>query len=82
MACGFSILAITLARLPAIALTSSTSSGRCTNDSAIQSMFSSSAARRSAWSFGVIAEVGNSVSGRLTPFLLEILPATSTTQCA
>ena len=43
-ACGFSILAMTSARPSAIALTSTTSSGRWTKDSAIQSMFSSSAA--------------------------------------
>ena len=78
MACGFSILAITSARPPAIALTSATSSGRCTKESAIQSMFSSSAALRSARSLSVIAEVGIVVSGRLTPFLLETRPATST----
>ena len=77
-ACGFSILAITRARPLAIALTSATSSGRCTKESAIQSMFSSSAATRSARSLSVIAEVGMVVSGRLTPFLLETRPATST----
>ena len=67
-ACGFSILAITSARPLAIALTSTTSSGRWTKDSAIQSMSSSSAALRSARSLSVIAEVGMVVSGRLTPF--------------
>ena len=77
-ACGFSILAMTSARPLAIALTSATSSGRWTKESAIQSMFSSSAARRSARSLSVIAEVGIVVSGRLTPFLLETRPATST----
>ena len=81
-ACGFSILAITSARPLAIALTSATSSGRCTKESAIQSMFSSSAALRSARSLSVIAEVGMVVSGRLTPFLLETRPATSTTVAA
>ena len=59
-------------------LTSMTSSGRWTKDNAIQSMSSSSAAARSARSLSVIAEVGIVVSGRLTPFLLETLPATST----
>ena len=76
---GFSILAITNARPLAISLTSTMSSGRCTNESAIQSMFSSSAAARSARSLSVMAEVGIVVSGRLTPFLSETRPATSTT---
>ena len=51
IACGFSILAMTSARPLAIFRTSMTSSGRCTKESAIQSMSSSSAASRSARSF-------------------------------
>jgi hypothetical protein len=55
-----------------------TSSARCTNDSAIQSTPVSNAASRSARSFGVIAETGRSVSGRLTPLRSDILPPITT----
>src|SRR5580700_1758662 len=48
------------------------------NDSAIQSMPASSAASRSAISFGASAATGTTVSGRLTPLRLDILPPTST----
>ena len=51
-ACGFSILASTPARPRAIFFASAMSSGRWTNDSAIQSTPASSAASRSARSFG------------------------------
>ena len=54
------------------------SSGRCTKESAIQSMPVSSAASRSERSFSVSAENGTTVSGRLTPFLSDSLPPTST----
>ena len=77
-ACGFSILAITAARPRVIFLASAMSSGRCTNDSPIQSMPASSAASRSERSFGVSAENGIMVSGRLTPLRSESLPPTST----
>ena len=77
-ACGFSILAITAARPRVIFLASAMSSGRCTNDSPIQSMPASSAASRSERSFGVSAENGMMESGRLTPLRSESLPPTST----
>ena len=77
-ACGFSILAITAARPRVIFFASATSSGRCTNDSATQSMPASSAASRSARSFAVSAANGMTVSGRLTPLRFETLPPTST----
>ena len=73
IACGFSILAMTLARLPQIRLTSTTSSGRCTKESATQSMFSSSAASRSARSLSVIAEVGNFRIGQADALLVRDL---------
>ena len=78
IACGFSILAITAARPRISFLASSTSSARCTKDSAIQSTPVTSAASRSARSFGVIAETGRSVSGRLTPLRSDILPPITT----
>ena len=56
IACGFSILAMTLARPRVIFLASAMSSGRCTNDSATQSMPVSSAASRSERSFSASAE--------------------------
>ncbi len=73
-ACGFSILAMTPARPRAILRTSTRSSGRCTKESATQSTLGgehrhrgrrgpSRSARRPA----------AAVSGRLTPFLSEIL---------
>ena len=77
-ACGFSILAITDARPRVIFLASATSSGRCMNDSATQSMPASSAASRSAKSFAVRAATGTTVSGRLTPLRFETLPPTTT----
>ena len=77
-ACGFSILAITAARPRVIFFASATSSGRWMNDSATQSMPASSAASRSARSFGASAASGTTVSGRLTPLRFEILPPTST----
>ena len=52
MACGFSILDMTSARPAAVLRTSATSSGRCTKESATQSMPASSAASRSERSFG------------------------------
>ena len=73
-ACGFSILAITSARPLAISLTSTMSSGRWTNESAIQSMFSSSAAARSARSLSVMAEVGNGRVGQAHALLVWIRP--------
>mmetsp|Transcript_10847 Transcript_10847/g.32018 ORF Transcript_10847/g.32018 Transcript_10847/m.32018 type:complete len:263 (+) Transcript_10847:481-1269(+) len=72
---GFSSFARTLALLrPLIRfLSSSMSSGRCTKDRAIQSTVTPSKPSmrnsRSSMSFGVIADVGTTVSGRLKPFL-------------
>ena len=78
-ACGFSILAITAARPRVIFLASAMSSGRCTKDSAIQSMPASSAASRSERSLAVERrERDRSVSGRLTPLRSDSLPPTST----
>ncbi len=77
-ACGFSIFAITAARPRVIFLASAMSSGRWMNDSATQSMPASSAASRSAISFGASAASGTTVSGRLTPLRFDILPPTST----
>ncbi len=77
-ACGFSILAITAARPRVIFLASAMSSGRWMKDSATQSMPVSSAASRSERSFGVSAESGIVVSGRLTPLRSDSLPPTST----
>ena len=77
-ACGFSILAITAARPRVIFLASAMSSGRCTNDSPTQSMPASRAASRSERSFGVSAENGTTVSGRLTPLRSLSLPPTTT----
>ena len=77
-ACGFSILAITAARPRVIFLASAMSSGRWMNDSAIQSTPASSAASRSAMSFGASAASGTMVSGRLTPLRFDTLPPTST----
>src|SRR6516225_191988 len=48
------------------------------NDSAIQSTPASSAASRSAMSFGASAASGTTVSGRLTPLRFDTLPPTST----
>ena len=78
IACGFSILAITAARPRISFLASMTSSARCTKESAIQSTPVTSAASRSARSFGVIAETGRSVSGRLTPLRSDIRPPITT----
>ena len=61
-ACGFSILAITAARPRVIFFASAMSSGRWMNDSATQSMPASSAASRSARSFGASAASGTTVS--------------------
>ena len=77
-ACGFSIFDINSARPRAILRASARSSGRWMKDSATQSTPVSSTASRSARSFSVSAATGNSVSGRLTPFLSEIdVPATT-----
>ena len=78
IACGFSILAITEARPRIMRLASLTSSARCTKESAIQSMPVVTAASRSSRSFGVMAETGKSVSGRLTPLRSDILPPITT----
>ena len=77
-AAGFSILAITAARPRQIFFASAMSSGRWMNDSPTQSMPASSAASRSERSFGVRAENGIKVSGRLTPLRSDSLPPTST----
>ena len=77
-ACGFSILAISSARPRVSFLASATSSGRCTNDNAIQSMPASSAASRSDRSFSASAETGIVESGTLTPLRSDNLPPTST----
>lgn len=74
MACGFSSFAITSARPKVSFLTSATSSGRRTKETATQSMPASSPALRSARSFPVIDETGISVSGRLTPLRFVISP--------
>mmetsp|Transcript_18656 Transcript_18656/g.57480 ORF Transcript_18656/g.57480 Transcript_18656/m.57480 type:complete len:435 (+) Transcript_18656:616-1920(+) len=73
-ACGFSSFARSLAfdRPLMRSRSSSMSSGRCTNESAIQSTVTpwkpSIRNSRSSMSFGVIAEHGTTVSGRLKPF--------------
>ena len=78
IAAGFSILASSAACSPISARASATSSGRWTNDKAIQSAFCSSAKARSARSFSVSAGIGTSTSGTLTPLLSDTLPPTST----
>ncbi len=78
MACGFSIFDMMAARPRTRRLASCTSSARCTKDRAIQSIPVSSAASRSRRSFGVIADTGRSVSGRLTPLRSEMRPPTTT----
>ena len=77
-ACGFSILAMIRARPAATFLTSATSSGRCTKETAIQSAPAASAASRSPRSFSVMAATGITVSGRETPLRFEMRPPTST----
>ena len=63
IAAGFSILAISAARSPISERASATSSGRWTNDSAIQSAFCSSANARSTRSFSVSDGIGTSDVG-------------------
>mmetsp|Transcript_21396 Transcript_21396/g.82962 ORF Transcript_21396/g.82962 Transcript_21396/m.82962 type:complete len:253 (-) Transcript_21396:321-1079(-) len=75
---GFSSLATMAARLPINARASATSSGRCTNDSAIQSAPRSSARARSRRSFAVSALMGSSTPGTLTPLRSDSLPPTTT----
>ena len=69
-------LAVTEARPRVIFFASATSSGRWMNESATQSMPASSAASRSARSLPASAATGMTVSGRLTPLRLAILPPT------
>ena len=79
-ACGFSILDRSSARPRAILRASARSSGRWMKDSATQSTPAASTASRSLRSFSVSAPTGRSVSGRLTPFLSEILVPATTVQ--
>src|ERR1044071_2487644 len=65
------------AALPISLRPSATSSGRCTKDSATQSAPCSKAKDRSARSFAVIAEIGNTAPGTLTPLWSDSVPATT-----
>ena len=75
---GFSILTMIAAGPSARRRTSSTSSPRCTNESAIQSTPRSTAQARSASSFSVSGPIGSSVSGRLMPLRLPSAPPFTT----
>ncbi|SAK48350.1 hypothetical protein AWB83_00989 [Caballeronia ptereochthonis] len=75
---GFSILAIILAR-PLIRLRASrTSSARCTKDNAIHSTPCSKPNCRSCLSLSVIAGMGRTTLGTLTPFRSERRPPMTT----
>ena len=76
-AAGFSSLTMIPAALPTSLRPSATSSGRCTKDSAIQSAPCASAKDRSARSFSVIAEIGSTACGRLTPLWFDSVPPTT-----
>ena len=76
-AIGFSILAMICACLPISVLASITSFARCTKDSAMKSTPSFRAKAKSSLSLLVSGVISSVVSGRLTPFLLEILPLLS-----
>ena len=78
IAAGFSIFASSAARSPISERASATSSGRWTNDSAIQSALCSSANCRSSRSLSVSAGIGTTTSGTLTPLLSETVPPTFT----
>lgn len=78
MAEGFSILAIRKALSPTRLRSSTMSLGFWTKERATQSTPMSSAAVRSALSLTVSAETGTMIVGRLTPFLSESFPPTST----
>ncbi|MCY1234656.1 hypothetical protein D9M72_472440 [compost metagenome] len=78
-ACGFSIFDIRPTRPRAILRTSARSSGRCTKESATQSISPvARTASRSARSLSVRTPTASSVSGKLTPLRSEIfVPATT-----
>src|SRR6266849_4366499 len=76
IAAGFSSLTMIQAALPISLRASATSSGRCTKESAIQSAPCSSAKERSARSFSVIAEIGSTTFGTLTPLWSDSMPPT------
>ena len=77
IAAGFSILAISAPYPPIRRRASATSSGRCTNDSAIQSAPCCTAKARSRRSFSVSAGTGTTASGTFTPLRSEMTPPTS-----
>jgi Asp-tRNA(Asn)/Glu-tRNA(Gln) amidotransferase A subunit family amidase len=72
---GFSSLAMIQARFPTISRSSIISSGRCTNDNAIQSTPMLSPKSRSSRSFVVKADIGKIAPGTFTPLRSEITPA-------
>ena len=78
IAAGFSSFTSTAARLSISRRASATSSGRCTKDSATQSTFSSRPKVRSCRSLSVMAEMGSTTPGTLTPLRSLSLPPVTT----